>query len=296
MKRFIFMILAIFASLNIAAAPLQPYSPVKSYLTETISSADSTFDPYSSANTPPLGVFVVKPLPLPSIYIPAYAPFIGRFFPATWFLQTLNLVSATTGLDCVTLNGNWLEMLQKLNGPAWNYLHNGSDGYMFNGNKLCAVTSPGNKLNILQAKYRGGQWWGRVGHYAYSTYPPTIDPSTAPDYLLNVQTNENSYGRVIDSPEEVGFQVYVPVIADKDIWIPYSQLVVDTLVIQYEVVNTGGWNLNLRDTPSVNGNVIAHMPEYSIVTYVSTSQDKLWLEVEYNGRSGWASMSYLTPR
>src|SRR5208337_843282 len=91
-------------------------------------------DPYNLSIIPPTGVYTVAPLY--GYYLALYAPPYNAkghnpylYYPATWFLQTLNLTSGTTSLDCVNLNSAWLTMMQKLNGPAWNYLHNTSNGY-----------------------------------------------------------------------------------------------------------------------------------------------------------------------
>lgn len=53
--------------------------------------------------------------------------------------------------------------------------------------------------------------------------------------------------------------------------------------------------LNLRDAPSVEGNVIAILDRGNVVESVESSPDGYWQRVSYGGNIGWASFKYLQP-
>ncbi len=57
------------------------------------------------------------------------------------------------------------------------------------------------------------------------------------------------------------------------------------------VVVTSGRNLNIRNMPSLNSQVIGRIPNGATVTVYSTNGE--WSSVEYNGISGFANNNYL---
>ena len=258
-----------------------------------------SFPAQAQSDTPPVGIYIVLPMSVPNVYIPHTGRFIGLYYPATFFAVQLNLTSGTTAFEDVALDGAWLSEIQNINGTkAFNYLCALSDGIFFGDHpcqRLRTVVFPGNEVNCVAWKYRKGQWWCQVQTLAYTSAPPALDPKTTPSYLLQRQTDENSYGTVRTSPDLMGFEVYVPLVSIHPVWVPLSQLIqVPQVGTKYEVVNTGGWVLNLRIGAGTNFAVIEKLPEYSTVTEISISQDGQWMNVTApDGQSGWCSTAYL---
>lgn len=61
--------------------------------------------------------------------------------------------------------------------------------------------------------------------------------------------------------------------------------------VRYLTVNTYGSRLNLRDTGSRNGNVVARLPSGARVELLET--DGAWVHVRWEDKTGWALATYL---
>jgi len=53
--------------------------------------------------------------------------------------------------------------------------------------------------------------------------------------------------------------------------------------------------LNLRDAPTIDGNVIAILDRGSVVDSIESSSDGHWQKVQHGADIGWASFKYLQP-
>lgn len=56
-------------------------------------------------------------------------------------------------------------------------------------------------------------------------------------------------------------------------------------------VNTSAENLNMRQTPGIDGNIITQIPRGTKLTV--TAVENGWGYVSYRGHSGWVSLTYL---
>ncbi|MCD8143661.1 MAG: SH3 domain-containing protein, partial [Clostridiales bacterium] len=61
--------------------------------------------------------------------------------------------------------------------------------------------------------------------------------------------------------------------------------------VRYLTVDTYGSRLNLRDTGSRNGSVVARLPSGARVELLET--DGAWVRVRWEGKTGWALATYL---
>lgn len=61
--------------------------------------------------------------------------------------------------------------------------------------------------------------------------------------------------------------------------------------VQYGMVATGGANLNIRDYPSLSGNIIGRVPNNATVLINGQYDD--WYVVSYNSITGYASSDYI---
>ena len=63
---------------------------------------------------------------------------------------------------------------------------------------------------------------------------------------------------------------------------------------QDTVVVLTGNNVNLRGLPGTYGQVLTVVPIDTTLTATAISEDGLWLQVAYDGLSGWIALSYVT--
>ena len=63
---------------------------------------------------------------------------------------------------------------------------------------------------------------------------------------------------------------------------------------QDTVVVLTGNNVNLRGLPGTYGQVLSVVPIATTLTATAISEDGLWLQVAYDGLSGWIALSYVT--
>lgn len=65
-----------------------------------------------------------------------------------------------------------------------------------------------------------------------------------------------------------------------------------------KVSNTGGWTLRLRDTPSLDGGIVGHADEGTVVQVLhgpkTDGAGRAWYSVDYDGLTGYAAADYLT--
>ncbi|MCD8125976.1 MAG: SH3 domain-containing protein [Clostridiales bacterium] len=61
--------------------------------------------------------------------------------------------------------------------------------------------------------------------------------------------------------------------------------------VRYLTVDTYGSRLNLRDTGSRNGSVVARLPSGARVELLET--DGAWVHVRWEDKTGWALATYL---
>lgn len=71
----------------------------------------------------------------------------------------------------------------------------------------------------------------------------------------------------------------------------------DNALLHFQVTNVeADDSLNVRDAPSVKGNVIGGLPPDSKpIEVVSYNDNKTWGRINFEGESGWVSMAYLKP-
>lgn len=58
------------------------------------------------------------------------------------------------------------------------------------------------------------------------------------------------------------------------------------------IVSTDGDALNIRSSPSLEGNIVGEIPKGTHISLIRTEGD--WGFLTYNGMTGWVSMQYLT--
>jgi uncharacterized protein (TIGR02594 family) len=63
-----------------------------------------------------------------------------------------------------------------------------------------------------------------------------------------------------------------------------------------EYYRVTAYALNVRDAPSLNGNIIGHLVMDQVVKKLAISTDKYWLQMQtVDNLVGWASLKYLVP-
>ena len=53
--------------------------------------------------------------------------------------------------------------------------------------------------------------------------------------------------------------------------------------------------LNVRDAPSTDGNVVGRLHQGDVVDWTDTSADGAWRQIQKNGLTGWSASQFLTP-
>ena len=171
----------------------------------------------------------VKPFAVGShnwnIYIPNYPTWQRPYdYPATLFLQyILNSSAWTMDTEYINLTGAWINAMADLNGSGWNYLHNASNGTIFNGTKLGVDTFPGNVLLVTGRRYRRGECWDSISSFIYSDLysEAALDLPHMPAYQLGLQTgmNYSTPNVVYPAPSNNG-NIIVPIISRHgDLWL-----------------------------------------------------------------------------
>lgn len=110
---------------------------------------------------------------------------------------------------------------------------------------------------------------------AEATVPPTEAPVTQPAVTQEIPTTEEATKQIVVQKEE-----------DKT---PKTVIVGSKL---YDVrVATKSTDLNLRETPSSSGKVIASIPKGTVIPYYGSEGN--WGIVQYNGKTGYVSIDYI---
>lgn len=290
MKR---LLIALLLFLTACSAPIG--APNVPYLTPAPSSVPSAA---SLSPCPFTSQYFARVMPFPKtsnafqIYVPG-GIHANTGFPATLFLQRiLNANSWTHDTEYITMSAAWMSAMAALNGSSWKYLHSASDGTFFNGNKLGVDTFPNNILLITARKYRAGECWDEVAAAPYTPGNQSI-LTGLPSYELGSQTNMkyNTWPAVAENGSE-----YIPLLYKGDsaiggLWL--EDLYLTPLNGTHDAVNAA-LGLRLHTLAEVSSTKIETMPNGSIVTMITLSDDGAWANVAAaDGQSGWASLEYL---
>ena len=292
MKR---LILALIFGLSILAFPTTVHAGQA-----TPPAVINQFNPYDGSTPPPLGIYEVAPLSGTYLAIYTDPKHPNNWFPATFFaLWNESKTGFTLDFDYCPHNIIF-PLIKKLNtAQGFNYLTSYPDGINFNSGYRGATVFPLNTVRVTKVLFRkpaGGvsQWWGQIETLPCNSSLSTIDPASIPSEELQHQSDMTYNSAVKSGIELMGFDAISPLVSTHTVYVPFTQLEVVNALISYEVINTGGWNLNLRSGPGTSYAIIGKLPEYSIVTYDAYSEDGEWVEVtDANGNVGWASMQYL---
>lgn len=183
---------------------------------------------------------------------------------------------------------------------------------MYTGNEVACLKQTGKFEVLTEAKYLNEDKWLKRGDIIVKQYHHTVvvlsdgeDAMPEPDdgirYIdtdeLNLRSVAGMSGQILAM---LPFQAPVELLAEEGDWarVRVEGYVASAYLAKKKpkLTYTTTDNLNLRQTPGVDGKLICTMPKGTkVVTTGNTEKADgiLWREVIYNGRSGWASGDYL---